>query len=855
VKHEGGRLVHYPRPTVGLLVDWVEGGYHSAVWSGVTDACCEQDVNLLCFVGGALHSPSERDAQRNVIYDVVDAGRVDGLVILMGTLGNFSSPEQSKSFCERYRPIPMVSIAQTSAGIPSLVVDNRAGMYQAVTHLIRAHGHRRIAFIRGPEGVQDADERYRAYAGALAEHGLPLDADLVVSGDFIRSSGSAAIPLLLDERKVSFDAVVASNDDMALGAVEALQARGIQVPDDVAVAGFDNTEEAGSAPIPMTTVRQPMYRLGRQAVEMVLAQLRGEEVPEHVTIPSELVIRASCGCLGSEVMQTSAGLENHVLLKTARHETVQTGLEAYREAIISEMAQAMEALPLQEEQVSHWAGQLLDAFTTELVSGPPGIFLRTLDRILQQVRAKGGSISAWHTAISILRRVTLMSVADHAAISRCEDLWQQAQVLIGKTSEQAQAYSRLSEMKHSAALRSVSQIITTTFDMSGLMDVMAQQLPQLGIGCCYISLYEERVRNKILPEWSRLILAYDETRRIELEPGGRRFPSRQLVPDGILNREKRHSLLIEALFMGEEQMGFGVFEANSRRETLYEMLRVQISSALSGALLFQERQRAEQQLQRYAAELERSNEEVKRFAYIVSHDLRAPLINLKGFASELHTTLEKIGPVVNTVLPHLEEKQRQAVAMAFQEDIPEALGFIDSSVTRMDRFIEAILGLSRLGRRELELAPIDMDELVETTLRTLAHQIEKHQAKVFVDQLPQVVADRTSMEQIVGNILGNAVKYLDPDRPGEIKITSERNHETTTFHIQDNGCGIAKKDMDEVFAPFRRAGVHDVEGEGMGLPYAQTLVRRHGGRMWCESELGKGSTFSFSLPVHGKKVD
>jgi DNA-binding LacI/PurR family transcriptional regulator/signal transduction histidine kinase len=853
VKSEEGKSARHPRPTIGLLIDWVEGGYHSALWSGVADVSREQDVNLLCFVGGALHSPFGLDAQRNVIYDLVDAQRVHGLVIAMGTLGNFSDLEQSRSFCERYRPTPMVSIARTLAGIPSLVVDNRTGMYRAVTHLIKVHGHRRIAFIRGPADVQDADERYRAYADALAEHGLQLDPGLVVSGNFVRSSGSEAISLLLDERKVSFDAVVAANDDMALGALEALQAQGIQVPGDIAVTGFDNTEEARSSPLPMTTVRQPIYRLGRRAVEMVLAQLKGEEVSECVTIPSELVIRASCGCLDPAIVQASVGLETHSPVETATHETVQNVLEACREHIVAEMARAVEALPLQQEQVSQWAEQLLDGFAAELTSGRSGIFLRTVDEILQQVRAKGGSISAWHTAISVLRRNTLRSGADRAATSRCEDLWQQAQVLIGKASEQAQAYRRLSEQKYTTALRNASQILTTTFDVAELMDVVARELPRLGIKCCYLSLYEERMGNEALSEWSRMILAYDERGRVELEPGGRRFPSRQLVPDGTLHHEKRHSLLIEALFLGEGQIGFGVFEGNSRIETLYEMLRVQISSALSGALLFQERERAEQQLQRYAAELEQSNEEIKRFAYIVSHDLRAPLINLKGFASELCAIFEEIGPVVNAVLPHLEEKQRQAVATTFQKDIPEALGFIESSVIRMDRFIEAILGLSRLGRRELELLPIDMDELVEMTLRTLAHQIEKRQTRVFVDQLPQVIADRTSMEQIVGNVLGNAVKYLDPNRPGEIKITSERDHDMITFHVQDNGCGIAEKDMDTVFVPFRRAGVQDVEGEGMGLPYAQTLVRRHGGRMWCESEPGKGSTFSFSLPVQGEK--
>jgi signal transduction histidine kinase len=208
---------------------------------------------------------------------------------------------------------------------------------------------------------------------------------------------------------------------------------------------------------------------------------------------------------------------------------------------------------------------------------------------------------------------------------------------------------------------------------------------------------------------------------------------------------------------------------------------------------------------------------------------------------------------MDTVLPHLDEKQRRAVTMALQEDVPEALGFIDSSVTRMDNFINAVLKLSRLGRRELKLEPVDMEALVQATLETLAHQIEERQVKVTVGSLPEVVADRTSMEQIVGNLLNNAVLYLASDRPGEIEVTAELGDDETTFRVRDNGRGIAEEDMPKVFAPFRRAGKQDVPGEGMGLAYVQTLVRRHGGRIWCESEPRVGTTFSFTISNHFAK--
>ncbi len=301
------------------------------------------------------------------------------------------------------------------------------------------------------------------------------------------------------------------------------------------------------------------------------------------------------------------------------------------------------------------------------------------------------------------------------------------------------------------------------------------------------------------------------------------------------------------------------------------LVRLQVATDIT------ERKRAEEQLQRYAVELEQANAEIKQFAYIVSHDLRAPLINLKGFAAELRDALAIIGSAMIETLPHLDEKQRQNVTRAIQEDVPEALQFIEASVSRMDAFINAVLKLSRLGRRDLRLEPIDIETLVRANLSALAHQIEESGVRITVGRLPQVVADRTSMEQIWGNLLSNAVKYVDPDRPGKIEITAERadiapdrqpdclpdclpstskaasasdapDPGETTFHIRDNGRGIAADEIDKVFAPFRRAGKQDVPGEGMGLAYVQTLVRRHGGRIWCESEPGVGTTFSFTIP-------
>jgi PAS domain S-box-containing protein len=265
------------------------------------------------------------------------------------------------------------------------------------------------------------------------------------------------------------------------------------------------------------------------------------------------------------------------------------------------------------------------------------------------------------------------------------------------------------------------------------------------------------------------------------------------------------------------------------------------------------RKRAEQEVQRYLAEVEVANEEVKQFAYIVSHDLRAPLVNLKGFSAELQDAMQTLAPHLQRMIESADDAERAELAMLLEEDIPEALGFIETSVTRMDGFINAVLKLSRLGRRELSLRPVDPSAFVETCRQSLAHQMEERSVELTVGDLPEVVADPTALEQIIGNLLTNAVNYLDPERPGRIEIGGERTNLCTRFWIKDNGRGIAKEDEEKVFAPFRRAGKQNVVGEGMGLSYVRTMVRQHGGQIWFESEPNVGTTFFFTIADQAQK--
>jgi signal transduction histidine kinase len=261
-------------------------------------------------------------------------------------------------------------------------------------------------------------------------------------------------------------------------------------------------------------------------------------------------------------------------------------------------------------------------------------------------------------------------------------------------------------------------------------------------------------------------------------------------------------------------------------------------------------------------DLREANNEIQRFAYIVSHDLRSPLVNIMGFTSELEELRGDIfkriaslrlaaatapAPTVDdgNTGDALETEDKQLL-----EGFSEALEFIKSSIAKMDRLISAILNLTREGRREFEPVRIDMRELIEAIVTTVAHQASEAQAQIRIEPLPEITSDRLAVEQIFSNLIDNALKYLKPGVPGDISVRGRTKLGYAIFDVTDNGRGIDPKDHQRIFDLFRRAGLQDKPGQGIGLAHVRALVRRLGGTMSVASELDQGSTFTVTLPIN-----
>ncbi|HEY4720589.1 MAG TPA: substrate-binding domain-containing protein, partial [Anaerolineae bacterium] len=564
------------RATLGFLAANIHIGAGRTVWPGIVDAAEKRGLNLICFPGGGLHVSEGFEAQRNVIYDLVDATWLAGLVSWSSTISVKLSPAEVVDFHQRFRPLPMVSLAQIIEGVPTLSIDSYHGMRAAIIHLIEAHGYRRLAFIRGPASHFYAQERYRAYADVLHEYGIPFVPELVTH-PLNWEAGVEAVQFLLDEMHlrpgVDFQAVVAVSDLLALGAMKALQARGIQIPRDMAIIGFNDSIEGRSVTPPLTSVTMPFYAQGARAIEELAAQLAGEEVPAQVVLQSRLVVRQSCGCPSEAVMQAAAG--------SVQPSGVDLDLvcPALRAAFLAGLA----AIENSGEILIQPAGKLFDAFQIDRVGAEPrGRFLSELENVLEEAARSDRDVAVWQDVLSTMRR-RLLPYLTEAERCQAEDLFGQARVVISEAAQRMQAYREWLAERQAVMLREIGQALIMTFNVNKLTDVLAERLPGLGIRSGYLALYENPALSL---EQARLVLAYTERGRVTLESGGRRFASHQLVPADLLPQDRQYSLLVEPLYFREEQIGFVVFEIGPRDGALYEVLRGHISSALKGALLF-----------------------------------------------------------------------------------------------------------------------------------------------------------------------------------------------------------------------------------------------------------------------------
>jgi signal transduction histidine kinase len=248
--------------------------------------------------------------------------------------------------------------------------------------------------------------------------------------------------------------------------------------------------------------------------------------------------------------------------------------------------------------------------------------------------------------------------------------------------------------------------------------------------------------------------------------------------------------------------------------------------------------------------LVQKNEEIESFAYIVSHDLRAPLVNIQGFASEIAYCCGALEEGLRNVALRSGDIETEILPIVL-EAIPGALNYIKASTARFERLIDNLLLLARTGRQELRFEKADVREIVDTTIASLRGTILSSNAEIIVEALPDITGDVTAIGQVFSNLISNALKYLKPGRPGRIVIGGDMAIGLGHYWVRDNGLGIPAHAQPRLFQVFQRFHPDLASGDGMGLTIVKRIVERHNGKVWADSEEDVGTTFHFELAVAG----
>ena len=608
---------------VGFLVDnlLTAGNYQSSLWLALSQAAAEQSVSLITVVGGAIASSTtdEFEICRNNIYSLVRDAPVDGLII-PGTLGSYQTALDLERFHRQFS-MPTVSIGAQLPGVPCVSVDNYSGTRRIVEHLLSIHECRRVAFLKGPSGAPEATRRFDGYREALERFGIPIDPDLLFAGNYLPDSGEAMVASMTDDELRSLDGIVGANDNMALGVMRALRQRGISVPGDIVVAGFDDTEESAVVSPPLTTIRQPREQLARTALKTLLSCIDGETVPGLLEIQTELVVRTSCGCRVDPGLPDIRPVSDVQVTGTERPRPID------RAAVYGEVAEAL-GVSAEHHQIGNGIlERVVESFISELETSDLNVdFGREIDALNDHLLQHSDDTQYSVRVVSVLHRCVIPWLADAAMLRHATELIQTALSKASQANLHWAISRRLMLEQASQQLHGVSRSIMSQFDMQNLLNSIEEHLPSFGIRECYVVLRRELFEEDARPGAHRLIRAIGDS--VDRTDESDRDFSFDEVVRLVGNRGPDVSFLAETLWFREHIYGYIVVGCNPEQRLAVESMIVQVCSALNGWMLFREQQKTQQLLQERLAEIRDMNDRLEELS---TTDELTGLYNRRGF--------------------------------------------------------------------------------------------------------------------------------------------------------------------------------------------------------------------------------
>ncbi|NLD98486.1 MAG: LacI family transcriptional regulator, partial [Fibrobacter sp.] len=534
---------------VAFLADNLYIHYCHEVWAGVYASARDAKIELLTILGGSLNNPNYYLADRNFIYDRIRIEDLDGIIVNSGSVGNYSTEQQLLDYFTRFAPLPLVNIGLKLDNYHSVIVDNKIGMKELVNHFIQVHGYRRIGFIRGPEGSFDAEVRFDAYKEALQENNIEIDYSLVSPGNFEKSSGIKAVSFYLDYRRTLPDAIVAANDDMAIAAMTEFSMRGVSIP----IGGFDNNLSSLSYYPPLTTVQQPIFQLGKQALEIMNGLLIGDKPPMLTTFKTSIVIRRSCGCF---------------------YESNQSGMSSVNEITNADDMTLTELLNTGFPSISNslhnpdWAEELVSAMKIVMENHLYLDFLKKIELLIIESLENHINIADWFNCFSFLFK-KLASGSKDNDYDFILEFKTRIFAFIGNKGVIHEISKRNILDDESNYFQFMSNSLITTFELQDLEQIFSTELPKFRIKYFYLLLMDQK-------EPDKLHLLYYLNRYLDISFSKSVFDFKNVFSEVLFrNLDHKHSIIMPLYYQNQKQ-GLIISDTGTMDGNFYENLLTQI---------------------------------------------------------------------------------------------------------------------------------------------------------------------------------------------------------------------------------------------------------------------------------------
>lgn len=624
------------RKRIGLQTSRLEYGYGVKIWQGA-EACAKRlDADLIVFPGRNLEAPHGFDYQYNRIFPMMSKQNLDALVLVTTLISNYIEEDALHEFCSRYKEIPLISVGIGIAGIPSIVIDNRSGIREVVRHMVERHGARRIAFVTGPRSNWEANERFLAYREELESQGIPYDERLVAQGDFTPYSVGPALDELLKNNSKVPDAFFFANDEMAIRGMRLLRERGFKVPGATAVAGFDDILEASIQSTPVTTVRQPLFDMAWKAFAMACDIIDGKAVPDSVVLPTESVIRSSCGCLVHSIEDIRT-LDTLIRGSTGRLGDRSDCRAMVMRALEEGKFENLHDIDARREVIRTVLDALLDACgcgdSDNAGDADADRFISDFGEILKDETQAGLRPGEWQFIFPAFSGSIERTFREAFDARRLELLVHSCMALSAEMDVIALNGINSELNGVNQVLHDVQYFLSSIVRMEDLVEALRSQLPRLGIDTFFLSKFENEWTHKPrtpweIPETVRFVTGSLDGHALSTRDENSLYPSKYICPHVPVDDGTRRTLAVYPLFFRETHYGSIVFELPHHYGFVYESLTTQISGIIKAITLYQAKEKAEDNLRRAMMDLESFNQQLSNLS--LTDDLTG-LFNRRGF--------------------------------------------------------------------------------------------------------------------------------------------------------------------------------------------------------------------------------